>query len=91
MPETVLYVLVGIVIVWLVIIFWMIARMSGNVRIHEMADESLEKHLKASTEWLAHYEASPDPAPEKVEQARQQRERAGALRAEIESRRHRQA
>lgn len=89
MSEYVLYVLVGLVVIWLVIIFWMIGKMAGNVRINEMADESLAKHLKESADWLARYEAKPDPAPEMVEKARQERERATALRAEIESRRNR--
>lgn len=89
MPESVLYVLVGIVILWVAIIFWMIAKMTGNVRISEMADESLEKHLKASTDWLARYETTSDPAPDQVEKYRQEQQRVAELRAEIENRRNR--
>lgn len=89
MPESVLYVLVGIVILWVAIIFWMIAKMTGNVRINEMADESLEKHLKASTDWLARYEAGSNPAPDQQEKYRQEQQRVAEIRAEIESRRKR--
>jgi biopolymer transport protein ExbB/TolQ len=87
MPETVLYVLVGIVILWVVIIFVMIAKMTGKVRIHEMADESLEKHLREATEWLARHDTGADAAPEMQERRQREQQRIAELRQEIERRR----
>jgi predicted Holliday junction resolvase-like endonuclease len=87
MPETVLYVLVGIVILWVVIIFVMIAKMTGKVRIHEMADESLEKHLREATEWLARHDAGGDAAPGLLERREREQQRIAELRQEIERRR----
>lgn len=89
MSEYVLYVLVGLVVIWLVIIFWMIVKMTGNVRISEMADESLEKHLKAATAWLAEHEASADLSPALQERRQREEQRVAEIRAEIENRRNR--